>query len=401
MTPPPSTSGLKSRRARPNRTSGERDVSQPQVRDQTEPSFHNATNPINSGEADRPGQYLTGPVTLPSGTTLSIDPDAVLLASSDAADYPPDGSHLTPLLSSRGTSNVTITGGGSIDGQGAPWWAVIKAEKVAGRPLSPRPPLVALSGVHNARVDGITLRNAPNAHLALQNVDNATIVHTTIAAPADSPNTDGIDIKSSQHVTVVDSDIADGDDNVAITSGPGAPASDITVAGCRIGVGHGLSIGSYTGGGVHNVRFHDNVLTGTTSGIRIKSARDRGGEVSAISYVNLAMTGVPTPILITAYYPKVPADGDPAQPVTTTTPYYHDIDISNVTATGADQAGQVVGLPERPIQDLTLRAVQIASRTGLIVRNAEIDATATTITPASGAPYLPQSGGEVHEEGQS
>jgi aromatase len=40
-------------RGLPNRTSGKRDASQPQVRDQTEPSLPNVTNTFNSGEAEQ------------------------------------------------------------------------------------------------------------------------------------------------------------------------------------------------------------------------------------------------------------------------------------------------------------------------------------------------------------
>jgi hypothetical protein len=48
-----SASSANGGRGLPNRTSGERDASQPQVRDQTEPSFVNVTNTVNSGEAER------------------------------------------------------------------------------------------------------------------------------------------------------------------------------------------------------------------------------------------------------------------------------------------------------------------------------------------------------------
>jgi superfamily II DNA or RNA helicase len=40
-------------RVLPNRTSGERDATQPQARDQAEPSFPNATNTVNPGEAEQ------------------------------------------------------------------------------------------------------------------------------------------------------------------------------------------------------------------------------------------------------------------------------------------------------------------------------------------------------------
>jgi hypothetical protein len=48
-----SASSANEGRGLPNRTSGERDVSQPQVHDQTAPFFSNATNTFNSGEAEQ------------------------------------------------------------------------------------------------------------------------------------------------------------------------------------------------------------------------------------------------------------------------------------------------------------------------------------------------------------
>jgi choline dehydrogenase len=48
-----SDQALNAGRGLPNRVSGERDANQPQVRDQTEPSFPDATNTFDSGEAER------------------------------------------------------------------------------------------------------------------------------------------------------------------------------------------------------------------------------------------------------------------------------------------------------------------------------------------------------------
>ena len=53
MTLPESTSGSKQAAGLLNRTSGERDARQPQVRDQTGPCFLNATNTFNFGEAEQ------------------------------------------------------------------------------------------------------------------------------------------------------------------------------------------------------------------------------------------------------------------------------------------------------------------------------------------------------------
>ena len=223
-----------------------------------------------------------------------------------------------------------------------------------------------------------------------------TITGVTISSPSTSPNTDGFDIWSSSNVHLSNSTIDCGDDDVAIdSSASDGAAHDITISSDTILHGHGLSIGSYTGGGVYNVTMHDDTMTGTVSGIRIKSARGRGGAVHALTYTHITMTNVATPILITAYYPDVPADGDPAQAVTSTTPDYYGIAISKVTATGATAAGEIVGLPEQTITGLSLTSVNIAAKTGVTVRNAAVSTSSVTITPSSGSAWILQSKASV------
>lgn len=343
------------------------------------------------------GKYLSGPLTLPSGITLQIDSGATLLASQTASDYATSGTNLAPLLQANKASNVTIDGGGVIDGQGAPWWAEIEAEKAAGKSLSPRPAMIDLESVSTATLTNFTVRNAPNVHVTMKSSTNVTISGMTISSPSTSPNTDGFDIWSSSGVTLSNSTIDCGDDDVAIdSSASDGAAHDITISSNTVLHGHGLSIGSYTGGGVYNVNIHDNTMNGTVAGIRIKSARGRGGAVHAVTYTHLTMTNVTTPILITAYYPSIPADGDPAQPVTSTTPDYYGISITKVTATGASAAGEIVGVPELPITGLTLNTVSISAKTGVIVRNATITNTAVTITPSSGSAWILQSKATVN-----
>ncbi|MET7697587.1 pectinesterase family protein [Streptomyces sp. NPDC005485] len=338
------------------------------------------------------GKYLSGALTLPGDLTFTLDSGATLLASQNAADYPSSGSRLAPLLSSSGAKNLTINGSGTIDGQGGPWWTRTRAEYAAGKTPSSRPGLVDIGDASGVKITGITLKNAPNVHITLKKVTDGTIDRITISSPADSPNTDGIDVWSSSHVAVTNSTIDAGDDDIAIDSSPqGGPAHDISLSNCMILHGHGLSIGSFTAGGIHDIDIHDNTLSGTNAGVRIKTARGRGGEVHDITYRNLKMTNVRTPIQVVGYYPKVPADGDAAQAVTSSTPNYHDITISGITATGATEAGQIIGVPERPVTGITLNSVTISARTGLTVRNATVRTNSTTIKPASGSAYLVQS----------
>ena len=111
------------------------------------------------------------------------------------------------------------------------------------------------------------------------------------------------------------------------------------------------------------------VFNGTTSGIRIKSARDRGGLVANLAYQNLTMTNVERPVSFTAYYPRVP-DADSPQPLAATTPVYRNIRIENLAAWGTKAAGEIVGLPECAISNLCFSNVQITAPKGITVRNA-------------------------------
>ena len=105
--------------------------------------------------------------------------------------------------------------------------------------------------------------------------------------------------------------------------------------------------------------------------MRIKSNRDRGGDIGNFDFRDLTMEDVGTPILITEYYPRIP-DHDSAQPVGRLTPHFHDISITNLTATGAKTAGFVVGLPESPITSVTLTNVHITAEKGMTISNATV-----------------------------
>ena len=163
----------------------------------------------------------------------------------------------------------------------------------------------------------------------------------------------------------------------------------LTVTDCVIKHGHGISIGSETVGGVKNVVVRNCSFEDTDNGIRIKSDRTRGGTVENVLYENITMKNVRGAITITSYYPKIP-DTDTAQPVTDTTPAYKNITIRNLTGTSVKDAGVIVGLPESPIEGVTLENVRILARgAGLEIRNArDVDLTNVSVMPRTGPPLI-------------
>jgi hypothetical protein len=81
---------------------------------------------------------------------------------------------------------------------------------------------------------------------------------------------------------------------------------------------------------------------------------------------------------------------DDAKPVTETTPRYSGIVIRNLSATSTKEAGIIAGLPESPIEGVTLENVSIeAAKTGLEIRNARrVQVKDSKIEPKKGEPYI-------------
>ena len=349
------------------------------------------------------GTFLTGPISLKSDMTLEIAKDATILGSPDRADYPKImfAGHETvqPLVGSVNAENIAITGGGTIDGNGHVWWEYVKGVKDSGvlGTDHPRPMGLVFDHSKHIKVEGITVQNAGFWQIVPYYSDDLVFRDLRILAPH-SPNTDAIDPFSSSHIVIDHVFSSIGDDNIAIKSGainspgPDAPSEYITITDCTFENGHGLSIGSEIAGGVQHVHAERIHFKGTDQGIRIKANRDRGHDVSDISFKNIDMVDVKTAILISEYYPKVYPEGDvAAEPVQRLTPHFHDITIENVKATGSNAAGVIVGLPESPVVGLTLKNVDIEAKTGMKIAYAQVkfDHVQVTATEGEGVTVSP------------
>lgn len=358
------------------------------------------------------GYYLTGPIVLKSFVTLLVDSTAKILGSQYLKDYYPAGSDtnltvaqvgsLNPLITSNNATDITITGKGTIDGQGYKWWSPLNTPDI-------RPRLIQLNYSPNLLIENVFLTNPGQFHVSLQWCNNVIVRNITIETSPTSPNTDGIDPATCHNVQILNCTIDVGDDNIAVKSGssdprdPHAACSNILISGCTFLHGHGVSIGSETSGGVDSMTVTNCTFNSTDNGLRIKSDRPtsggNGGNVRGIKYSNITMINVKYPIYITGYYSGVPAQTDPAQPITSTTPFFHDISFTNITAVSgyySNSAGFIYGLPEEIFTNIHFNNVNIENNKGLTVRNAIIDTIKTKIAVTSGSPFIIQVNGIVH-----
>jgi polygalacturonase len=342
------------------------------------------------------GTFLSGPISLKRGVDLRIEKNATLLASPDRGDFPQwrfaGKDTVQPFVSAVNTEYILITGEGTIDGNGKIWWDYVRGVRDSGvlGTDHPRPMGVLFDHTKHVRMEGVTVQNSGFWQIVPYYADDVVFRGIRITAPR-SPNTDAIDPFSSSNIVIDHVFSSVGDDNVAIKSGainspgPDAPSRNITITDCTFENGHGLSIGSEIAGGVQNVHAERIHFKGTDQGIRIKSARDRGNDVSNISFKDITMEDVKTAILITEYYPHPAPQGEVAsEPVTRLTPKFHNFMIENVTAKNSGSAGYIVGLPESPVLDLTMKNVHLEAKTGLSIAYATVTLDDVTVKPETG-----------------
>jgi polygalacturonase/PKD repeat protein len=308
--------------------------------------------------------YLSGPIVLSNSVNLQIDSGA-MLQMLPKTNWPGGGNGV-PFITGMGIHDVEISGTGTIDGQGGTWWP--------GCNDCPRPDFIHFSSqCQRVLIQDVTLQNAPTFHLMLKGGNvSVTIQRITINTPV-SPNTDGMDLGST-NVLIQNCSISDGDDNIEIGSSADVSA-DITISNCTFGIGHGVSFGSEIQGGVHDVLVSNCTFNGTDQGIRFKSDRDIGGLVQNIQFRDITMTNVDYAIILYDFYDTIgtpdnitptTAANDAPQPVITTTPIWQNILISNVTATaltGSHISGILWARQEMPVTNMTLQNVNISAPT--------------------------------------
>ncbi|OHB75973.1 MAG: hypothetical protein A2Z25_13110 [Planctomycetes bacterium RBG_16_55_9] len=327
------------------------------------------------------GRYLTGAIFLKSNVTLHIGEGATLLASTDFEHFPPfkpgwrirsDDTQRSSLITGVDLENVAVTGRGTLDGQGKPWWEALRKDNSAkeGEPkilTHGRPRVISLYRCRNVRIEGVTIVDSPSWTVHPVGCDNIVVDGISIINPEDGPNTDGVNPESCRNVRIANCFIDTGDDCITLKSGQdeegrmkARPTENVTITNCVMYKGHGaVVIGSEMSGGVRNVTASNIVCVGTDRAVRIKSTRGRGGVVENIRYSNFVVENVREPIYITNFYTKTAPE-----PVSERTPIFRDIAISHFTIKNSPLTAKILGLPEMPIQQLRITDLTASTKIG-------------------------------------
>ena len=291
------------------------------------------------------GDFLTGALFVKSNTTLRIDEGVTLRAiqvdtswPKVSAAYPQiqtrvqgiEMQWVAAIINIDHSENVTITGNGTIDGQGQAWWDHYylvaspqhNKDKV-GWALNydeQRPRTIESFESKNVTIKDVTLRDSPFWTVHLAYTDGAHVdgvkIRNLMNASGRMPSTDGVDIDSSRNVLVENADIQANDDAIVIKSGRDGdglrvnrPSENILIRNSLVTAGSaGFTIGSETSGGVRNVevynidlkpmvaQYNSNIgykAGGPTvfSGFIFKSAPTRGGTMEDVYVHNVNIEG--------------------------------------------------------------------------------------------------------------
>jgi hypothetical protein len=349
-----------------------------------------------------PGEYLSAPLFLRDNVELHLFAGARLTASPHIGDYPVivgraggvERPVYASLVTATGVTNDSITGRGTLDGNGLVWMEahrhLLELRRKLGLParsdgmltfppdaplLYPRPRVINLIRCEAVLISDICIERTPAWTVHLLYCEEVDIARVRIHGYEGGQGTSGIVLDSCKDVRVASCRVSAGDDGISIKSGydengrrVGIECADIVIENCTFidSLGAGIAIGSETAGGIKNVTATNCVFDKMRWAFRIKTNRGRGGVVENILLSHLVIRRpTDTGFDITGFHDPGLAVGPPES-----TPTFRDIICSDLIITDAKVAGTVRGLPENWFQNITLRNLSVYNaRSGFSCEN--------------------------------
>ncbi|MEC7784171.1 MAG: glycoside hydrolase family 28 protein [Bacteroidota bacterium] len=356
----------------------------------------------------KPGTYLSGSIFIKENVHFNIPEGVKILGSESIEDYPEIDTRVAgiemkwpaALINVLDQKNVTIDGEGLVDGQGKVYWDYYWNLREEYEPKglrwivdydAKRPRTFLLQNAENVFLKDLNIQRAGFWTVQVLYSNHITVDGLTIRnnIGGHGPSTDGIDIDSSKYILVQNCDIDCNDDNFCLKAGRDwdglrvdRPTEYVVIRDCIALAGSGLTtIGSETSGDIRHVFVSNIQGKGTKTGLKIKSATNRGGTVEDIHMQNIKMDSVGTVMEVSmnwnpSYsYSKLPEGYDydsipkrwktllkEVTPPEKGIPTFKDISISNIEVQGAKRAIYVNGMETSTVSNIQLTDVHIAAQ---------------------------------------
>ena len=322
------------------------------------------------------GRYLTGSIFMKSNVELRLLEGAVLVGSVNPYDYETvEGNY--GLILAKGQENISVKGKGVIDGRGAECALNFLNQVHLGfmddttkyDRVTKRPKLIYFRECKDVVIEGVNLRNSAEWTLVPDQCENLTISGILLDSK-NYWNNDGIDIVDCRHALIKDSFIDASDDAICFKSHSAAHlCEDIEVRNCVArSSASAFKFGTVSRGGFKDIRIIDNKVFDTyRSAVTIQSVDGAEVENIVIDSLDAVNTG-------NAIYLRTGKRWGGAKEG-----YLRNITLSNIRVevplekadAGYSYEGPVedlprnvspagiVGIPGMPVENITLRNVEI------------------------------------------
>ena len=319
------------------------------------------------------GIYLTGSLEMKSHVTLHLDAGATLLGSTKIEDYQEHQPELPSyndlflrhsLLYGENLENISITGQGTIDGQGGSF--VITTSKKPDR-YKNRPYIIRFVACKDVRIEGIRMQNSAMWMQHYFACENLRISGITVYNHCNK-NNDMIDIDGCKNVIVSDCIGDTDDDALTIKSTSNLISENITVTNCVLSSHcNAIKLGTESHGGFKNITIsnivvkpsiHPTHIYGVPSGISgITLGMVDGGVLDGVQISNVRIDGPKVPIYMRlGDRGRVFREGMSKPGIGS----FQNVMITDIVATGADTIGcSITGLPGFPVRNISLSNIRI------------------------------------------
>jgi hypothetical protein len=313
------------------------------------------------------GTFRSGTLYLKNNVTLSLEPGATLLGSTDPHDYPENRASVRSytdeyvcqsLIAGDGLEHIAIVGSGTIDGSGRAFrWTGYKN----------RPYVIRLVRCRDVRVEGVRLQNSPMWMEHYLACDQVRLRGVTVFNHM-SYNADGVDIDSCHDVCISECMFDSDDDALCLKSTLDRPCRNVVINNCVLSSHcNALKMGTESNGGFQDVtvnncticspRFSESIYGKSRGmgGIALETVD--GGILERVVISNITVQGVSTPIFLRL--------GSRLRPFTAKGPKpevgaLRNVLLSHIVATGASNIGcSITGVPGHPVENVSLSDIQI------------------------------------------
>lgn len=303
-----------------------------------------------------PGNYLSGTVRLADRVRLRIEAGAALLQSRRPEDHP----RARCLLWAEKASGIAVEGPGKIVGIGDADLGR-RADRRDAAPPPFRAGILRFEECRDVAVRRLTILFSDTWTLHFRCCEDVTVEDVTIRNNYFHTNSDGIDPVSCRRVRIARCDIVAGDDCIVCKTEGDRPCEDVKVRDCRLeSIATALKLGTESSGDFRDMEFADCTIRNSTVGLGM-FLKD-GGTMERIRFSGIS---------IETYVPRGETNVEKAM-----FPVFMDIErrhadskvgrIRDVTLEEirirSGHGALIQGMPESPIENLTLRTVRFQVR---------------------------------------